>query len=186
MFELGLMGIEIPEEFGGQGGTFFQSVVAVEEIAAVDPAASVIVDVQNTLVVNALMRWGTDEQKRKYLPRLAATLSERTRYRKLHRDRMLSHCRPAPCKRMEDFALTGRKLWITNAAEAGIFLVFANADPGAGYKGITCFIVERGAPVFRSATKKTSSASGPPPPVSSFRQLHRRSLADPWSNWQGL
>ena len=79
MFELGLMGIEIPEEFGGQGGSFFQSVLAVEEIAAVDPAASVIVDVQNTLVVNALMRWGTDEQKRKYLPRLATRHGRRVR-----------------------------------------------------------------------------------------------------------
>ena len=145
MFELGLMGIEIPEELGGQGGTFFQSVVAVEEIAAVDPAASVIVDVQNTLVVNALMRWGTDEQKRKYLPRLARdtvgayALSEAAS----GSDAFALQTRAVQTD--GGFALTGRKLWITNAAEAGIFLVFANADPGAGYKGITCFIVERGA-----------------------------------------
>lgn len=154
IFELGLMGIEIPGEFGGQGGSFFQSVVAVEEIAAVDPAASVIVDVQNTLVVNALMRWGTDEQKRKYLPRLARdtvgayALSEAAS----GSDAFALQTRAVQTD--GGFALTGRKLWITNAAEAGIFLVFANADPGAGYKGITCFIVERGAAGFQIGHKE--------------------------------
>jgi short-chain 2-methylacyl-CoA dehydrogenase len=154
MFQLGLMGIEIPEQFGGQGGSFFQSVVAVEEIAAVDPAASVIVDVQNTLVVNAVMRWGTDEQKRKYLPRLA-------------RDTVGAYALSEAASGSDAFALqtravqtdgglalTGRKLWITNAAEAGMFLVFANADPEAGYKGITCFIVERGASGFQIGHKE--------------------------------
>lgn len=154
MFQLGLMGIEIPEELGGQGGSFFQSVVAVEEIAAVDPAASVIVDVQNTLVVNALMRWGTDEQKRKYLPRLARdtvgayALSEAAS----GSDAFALQTRAVQID--GGFALTGRKLWITNAAEAGIFLVFANADPSAGYKGITCFIVERGASGFQIGHKE--------------------------------
>jgi alkylation response protein AidB-like acyl-CoA dehydrogenase len=154
MFELGLMGIEIPEEFGGQGGSFFQSVMAVEEIAAVDPAASVIVDVQNTLVINALMRWGTDEQKRKYLPRLARdtvgayALSEAAS----GSDAFALQTRAVQTD--GGFALAGRKLWITNAAEAGIFLVFANADPGAGYKGITCFIVERGAAGFQIGHKE--------------------------------
>jgi butyryl-CoA dehydrogenase/short/branched chain acyl-CoA dehydrogenase len=142
-FNLGLMGIEVPEEFGGQGGSFFQSVLAVEEIAAVDPAAAVIVDVQNTLVVNALMRWGSDEQKRRYLPRLAKdtvgayALSEAAS----GSDAFALQMRAV--RGDDGFVLTGRKLWITNAAEAGIFLVFANADPGAGYKGITCFVVER-------------------------------------------
>ena len=154
MFQLGLMGIEIPEEFGGQGGSFFQSVVAVEEIAAVDPAASVIVDVQNTLVINALMRWGTEEQKRKYFPRLARdtvgayALSEAAS----GSDAFALQTRAVQTDGA--FALTGRKLWITNAAEAGIFLVFANADPGAGYKGITCFIVERGASGFQIGHKE--------------------------------
>ncbi len=154
MFQLGLMGIEIPEELGGQGGSFFQSVVAVEEIAAVDPAASVIVDVQNTLVVNALMRWGTEEQKRKYLPRLARdtvgayALSEAAS----GSDAFALQTRAVQTD--GGFALTGRKLWITNAAEAGIFLVFANADPGAGYKGITCFIVERGGSGFQIGHKE--------------------------------
>lgn len=143
LFNLGLMGIEIPEELGGQDGTFFQSVVAVEEIAAVDPAAAVIVDVQNTLVVNAFLRWGTEAQKRKYLPRLAKdtvgayALSEAVS----GSDAFALQSRATAAG--DEYLLTGRKLWITNAAEAGIFLVFANAQPDAGYRGITCFIVER-------------------------------------------
>jgi alkylation response protein AidB-like acyl-CoA dehydrogenase len=142
-FGLGLMGIEIPEEFGGQGGTFFQSVLAVEETAAVDPAAAVIIDVQNTLVVNAFMRWGTEEQKRRYLTRLAKdtvgayALSEAAS----GSDAFALQTRAVADG--DGFRISGRKLWITNAAEAGIFLVFANANPEAGYKGITCFIVER-------------------------------------------
>jgi alkylation response protein AidB-like acyl-CoA dehydrogenase len=147
LFELGLMGIEIPEEYGGQGGTFFQSVLAVEEIAAVDPAAAVIVDVQNTLVVNAILKWGTEEQKQRYLPRLAKdtvgayALSEAGS----GSDAFALQTR-AVAAEGGGYSLTGRKLWITNAAEAGIFLVFANANPEAGYKGITCFIVERESP----------------------------------------
>ena len=141
-FGLGLMGIEIPEEFGGQGGTFFQSVLAVEEVAAVDPAASVIIDVQNTLVVNAFLRWGTEEQKRRYLTQLAKdtigayALSEAAS----GSDAFALQTRAVADG--DGFRISGRKLWITNAAEAGIFLVFANANPEAGYKGITCFIVE--------------------------------------------
>jgi alkylation response protein AidB-like acyl-CoA dehydrogenase len=154
MFGLGLMGIEIPEEFGGQGGTFSQSVSAVEEIAAVDPAAAVIVDVQNTLVVNALMRWGNDEQKSEFLPRLAKdtvgayALSEAAS----GSDAFALQTRAGP--RGGGHVLSGRKLWITNAAEAGIFLVFANAHPEAGYKGITCFIVERDTPGFHVGHKE--------------------------------
>jgi short-chain 2-methylacyl-CoA dehydrogenase len=154
LFDLGLMGIEIPEEFGGQGGTFFQSVVAVEEIAAVDPAASVIVDVQNTLVINALLRWGTGEQKREYLSRLAKdmvgayALSEASS----GSDAFALQARATPDE--IGFVLHGRKLWITNAAEAGVFLVFANADPAAGYKGITCFIVDRETPGLEVGRKE--------------------------------
>jgi butyryl-CoA dehydrogenase/short/branched chain acyl-CoA dehydrogenase len=142
-FEMGLMGIEIPEEYGGQGGTFFQSVLAVEELSAVDPSAGVIVDVQNTICNNALLRWATPGQKSKYLPRLAG---------KMVASYALSEAGSgsdafAMATRAEDrgdhFLLNGRKLWITNAAEAGFFLLFANANPEAGYKGVTAFLVER-------------------------------------------
>jgi butyryl-CoA dehydrogenase/short/branched chain acyl-CoA dehydrogenase len=154
LFEMGLMGIEIPEEYGGQGGTFFQAVLAVEEIAAVDPSAGVIVDVQNTLVINALMRWGTEEQKRRYLPRLASdtvgayALSEAAS----GSDAFALQTRAA--REGDGYRLNGQKLWITNAAEAGLFLIFANLNPEAGYKGITCFLVERDAPGFRVGRKE--------------------------------
>jgi short-chain 2-methylacyl-CoA dehydrogenase len=153
-FEMGLMGIEIPEEYGGQGGTFFQAILAVEELSAVDPSAGVIVDVQNTICNNALLRWATPEQKSKYLPRLAA-------------DTVASYCLSeagsgsdafAMATRAEDhgdhFLLTGRKLWITNAAEAGFFLLFANANPTAGYKGVTAFLIERDFPGFQVGKKE--------------------------------
>ncbi|MCC6362886.1 MAG: acyl-CoA dehydrogenase [Bryobacterales bacterium] len=154
MFELGLMGIEIPEEYGGQGGSFFQSVLAVEELAVVDPSAAVIVDVQNTLVNNAMMRWTNEEQRRRYLPRLAS-------------DTVASYALSeagsgsdafALATRAEDkgdhFLLNGRKLWITNAAEAGLFLLFATVNPEAGYRGITCFLVERGLAGFGVGKKE--------------------------------
>src|ERR1700680_723006 len=153
-FDMGLMGIEIPEEYGGQGGTFFQPILAVEELSAVDPSAGVIVDVQNTICNNALLRWATPEQKSKYLPRLAA-------------DTVASYCLSesgsgsdafAMATRAEDrgdhFLLTGRKLWITNAAEAGFFLLFANANPDAGYKGVTAFLIERDFPGFQVGKKE--------------------------------
>jgi short/branched chain acyl-CoA dehydrogenase len=153
-FEIGLMGIEIPEEYGGQGGTFFQAVLAVEELSAVDPSAGVIVDVQNTLSINALMRWASREQKSRYLPALAANtvaayaLSEAGSGSDAF----------AMASRAEDkgdhFLLNGRKLWITNAAEAGLFLLFANARPEAGYKGITAFLIERSFPGFHVGKKE--------------------------------
>jgi len=143
MFELGLMGIDIKEEYGGQGGSFFQSVLAIEELAKVDPAASVIVDVQNTLVSNAIEAFGNAEQKKKYLSRLAT-------------ESVGAYALSEPASGSDAFALTtrakattdgfvisGRKLWITNAAEADIFLLFATVDPSAGYKGITCFLIDR-------------------------------------------
>jgi butyryl-CoA dehydrogenase/short/branched chain acyl-CoA dehydrogenase len=153
-FDVGLMGIEIPEEFGGQGGTFFQSVLAVEEIAAVDPAAGVIVDVQNTLVNNAILRWGSDDQKRRYLPRLAAdTLSAYALSEAGSGSDAFSLTTRAEAL-ADHFTITGRKLWITNAAEAGLFLLFANVQPEAGYRGITCFLVERDFPGFQVGKKE--------------------------------
>jgi len=153
-FELGLMSIEVPEEYGGQGGNFFQAVLAVEELAAVDPSAAVIVDVQNTLVLNALQRWGTDDQKRRYLPRLARdTVSAYA----LSESGSGSDAFALSTRAVEDgdsYLLTGRKLWITNAYEAGLFLVFANANPAAGYRGITCFMVERETPGFTVGKKE--------------------------------
>src|ERR1051325_7021026 len=153
-FEMGLMGIEIPEEFGGQGGSFFQAVLAVEELSAVDPSAGVIVDVQNTICNNALLKWATPQQKSKYLPRLAE---------KMVASYALSEAGSgsdafAMATRAEDkgdhFLLTGRKLWITNAAEAGFFLLFANANPAAGYKGVTAFLIEREFPGFQVGKKE--------------------------------
>ena len=153
-FQLGLMGIEIPEEFGGQGGNFFQCVLAVEELSAVDPSAGVIVDVQNTLVNNALMRWGSAEQKRRYLPRLAAdtvgayALSEAGSGSDAFA--LATRARDSG----DHFLLDGRKLWITNAAEAGLYLIFANINPEAGYRGVTAFLVERDFPGFQVGKKE--------------------------------
>jgi butyryl-CoA dehydrogenase/short/branched chain acyl-CoA dehydrogenase len=153
-FELGLMGVEIPEEYGGAGGTFFQAVLAIEELAAVDPAASVIVDVHNTLVNNAVLRWATEEQKRRWLPRLA---SDTVGAYALSESGAGSDAFALATRAVESgdgYALDGRKLWITNAAEAGVFLVFATVNPDAGYKGITCFVIERGAPGFSVGKKE--------------------------------
>jgi alkylation response protein AidB-like acyl-CoA dehydrogenase len=154
LFALGLMGIEIPEEYGGAGGTFFEAILAVEEISAVDPAVGVLVDVQNTLCINALVRWATEEQKRKYLARLAKdtigayALSEASS----GSDAFALQARAV--KRGDDYVLNGQKLWITNAKEAGLFIVFATLDPAAGYKGITAFLVEKGAAGFSLGKKE--------------------------------
>ncbi len=154
LFSLGLMGIEIPTEHGGSGGTFFEAILAVEEISSTDPSVGVLVDVQNTLCVNALLRWGTEAQKRKYLPTMAAdtvaayALSEAAS----GSDAFALQARAE--KRGDEYVLNGQKLWITNAKEAGIFLVFATLDPAAGYKGITAFIVEKGFPGFTVGKKE--------------------------------
>ncbi len=154
MFELGLMGIGIPEQYGGQAGNFFLSVLAIEELAKVDPSASVIVDVQNTLVSNAIERWANPEQKERYLSRLADrsvgsyALSEASS----GSDAFALTTRAIPDG--GGYRLTGRKLWITNAAEADIFLVFATIDPSAGYRGITCFLIERDIPGFQVGKKE--------------------------------
>ena len=154
LFELGVMGIEIPESYGGSGGTFFHAVLAVEELSRVDPSVGVLVDVQNTLVINALLRWGSDEIKRRYLPRLAAktvgayALSEAGSGSDAFA--LTTRARPAG----DAFMLTGRKLWITNGNEADLFIVFATVDPDAGYRGITAFLVERGFDGFTVGKKE--------------------------------
>lgn len=153
-FELGLMGIEIPEDYGGQGGSFFMSCLAVEELSRVDPSVGVIVDVQNTLVNNALLNWANDEQKKKYLPKLANewlgayALSEAAS----GSDAFALQTRAED--KGDRYVLNGRKLWITNALEAGLFIVFATVDPSAGYKGITAFLVERDFPGFSVGKKE--------------------------------
>jgi short/branched chain acyl-CoA dehydrogenase len=153
-FELGLMGIEIPEEYGGQGGTFFQCVLAVEELSAVDPSAGVIVDVQNTIVNNALLRWSNLEQKKRYLPRLAENTVSSYALSEAGSGSDAFALATRAVDQGDHFLLTGRKLWITNAAESGVFLLFANANPEAGYRGITAFIVERGFPGFQVGKKE--------------------------------
>ncbi len=154
MFELGLMSIDIQEQYGGQGGTFFQSVLAIEELAKVDPSASVIVDVQNTLVSNAIERWSNPQQKQQYLSRLA---SGSVGSYALSESGSGSDAFALTTRAVADgdgYRISGRKLWITNAAEAGIFLVFATIDPAAGYRGITCFLIERDMPGFQVGKKE--------------------------------
>jgi alkylation response protein AidB-like acyl-CoA dehydrogenase len=154
LFALGVMGVEVPESDGGGGATFFHSVLAVEALSRVDPSVGVLVDVQNTLVVNAILRWGSQAQHREYLPRLAQksvgayALSEAGS----GSDAFALATRAVP--RGDGFVLTGRKLWITNATEADLFVVFANANPDEGYRGITAFLIERGAAGFTVGKKE--------------------------------
>jgi butyryl-CoA dehydrogenase/short/branched chain acyl-CoA dehydrogenase len=153
-FELGIMGIEVPEQWGGAGSTFFNAVLVVEELSHVDASCGVLVDVQNTLVNNAILRWGNEDQKSKYLTLLsrdtvgAYALSEAGSG---------SDAFGLACKaedKGDHWVLNGQKLWITNAYEAGIFIVFANANPDAGYKGITAFLIERDFPGFAVGKKE--------------------------------
>ena len=153
-FEMGLMGIEIPEEYGGQGGSFFQAVLAVEELSAVDPSAGVIVDVQNTIVNNALMKWATPGQKAKYLPRLASNTVACYALSEAGSGSDAFAMATRAVDGGDHFLLTGRKLWITNAAEAGFFLLFANAKPEDGYRGVTAFLIEREFPGFQVGKKE--------------------------------
>jgi alkylation response protein AidB-like acyl-CoA dehydrogenase len=154
LFNLGLMGIEIPIEYGGSGGTFFEAILAVEEVSAVDPSVGVLIDVQNTLCINALLRWGTPEQKKIYLPRLATdtvgayALSEAGSGSDAFALQMRAE------KRGDSYLLNGQKLWITNAREAGLFIDFATLDPSAGYKGITAFLVDKRVPGFSLGKKE--------------------------------
>jgi len=154
LFQLGVMGVEIPSEQGGAGSSFFNAVLAVQALARVDPSVAVLVDVQNTLVENALLRWGSAEQRDRYCPKLASewvgsyALSEASS----GSDAFALKARAE--KRGQRFVLNGRKLWITNAAESSLFIVFANVDPDKGYKGITAFLVERGFPGFSVGKKE--------------------------------
>jgi alkylation response protein AidB-like acyl-CoA dehydrogenase len=153
-FELGLMGIEVPEQYGGAGGSIFMAMLAIEELARVDASAAIYVDVHNTLVNNAVLRWGNDEQKARFFPRLTTEL-------------LGAFALSEPASGSDAFALesraervdggwslTGRKFWITNGAEAGFFIVFANTDFSKGYKGITAFLVERELPGFSIGKKE--------------------------------
>jgi butyryl-CoA dehydrogenase/short/branched chain acyl-CoA dehydrogenase len=153
-FALGLMGIEIPEEYGGQGGNFFQCVLAVEELSAVDPSAGVIVDVQNTICNNAILRWGNAAQKKQYLPRLAENTVASYALSEAGSGSDAFALATRAVDRGDHYLLTGRKLWITNAAEAGLYVLFANANPEAGYRGITAFLIERGFPGFQVGKKE--------------------------------
>lgn len=154
LFDMGIMGIEIPEEFGGTGADFFTSVLIVEELSRVDPSIATLVDVQNTLVINALLRWGSEELKARYLPRLASdtigayALSEAGS----GSDAFALSCRATADG--DDWLLEGHKLWITNGNEAGLFIVFATVDPSAGYKGITAFFVEKDSDGFSIGKKE--------------------------------
>ena len=169
------MGIEIPEELGGGGASFFHAVLAVEALSRVDPSVGVLVDVQNTLVINALLRWGNE--------RHPAALSAEARGRHGRRlravgvrfgQRRVRADHPGD-RRGGDWSLTGRKLWITNASEAGLFIVFANVNPEAGYRGITAFLVERGIPGFTVGKKEDKLGIR----ASSTCELHLRGLPRP-------
>ena len=142
-FQLGLMAIEIPEQYGGGGGKFFEAILAVEELSRVDASAGVVVDVQNTLVNNALLRWATEEQKKRYLPRMASQLCGAYALSEAGSGSDAFALQTRAELKGSDYVLNGHKLWITNAKEAGLFILFATVDPAAGYKGITAFIVEK-------------------------------------------
>jgi alkylation response protein AidB-like acyl-CoA dehydrogenase len=153
-FQLGLMGIEVPEQYGGGGGRFFEAILAVEELSRADASAGVVVDVQNTLVNNALLRWTTEEQRKRYLPRMvtdtvgAYALSEAGSGSDAFALQTKAELKGS------DYLLNGRKLWITNGKEAGLFILFATVDPSAGYKGITAFIIEKDFPGFSVGKKE--------------------------------
>ncbi len=154
LFDLGVMGIEIPEAHGGAGASFFHAVLAVEALSRVDPSIAVMVDVQNTLVINALLRWGADDLKQRHLPGLAGNtvgayaLSEAGSGSDAFA--LVTRAAESP----DGFVLNGRKLWITNGSEAGLFIVFATINPDAGYRGITAFVVERDCPGFTVGKKE--------------------------------
>jgi alkylation response protein AidB-like acyl-CoA dehydrogenase len=153
-FQLGLMGIEIPPEYGGGGGTFFEACLAVEEISRVDASAGVIVDVQNTLTANAFLKWGTSEQKKKYLSRMAADTVGAYALSEAGSGSDAFALQTRAELKGNEYILNGHKLWITNGKEAGIFILFATVDPAAGYKGITAFVIEREFPGFSVGKKE--------------------------------
>jgi alkylation response protein AidB-like acyl-CoA dehydrogenase len=154
LFDLGVMGIEIPESYGGAGASFFHAVLAVEALSRVDPSIGVLVDVQNTLVINALLRWGNNDIKQRYLPKLAANTVGAYCLSEAGSGSDAFALQTRAVEAGDGFKITGRKLWITNGNEADVFLVFANINPDAGYRGITAFIVERGTPGFTVGKKE--------------------------------
>ena len=153
-FQLGLMGIEIPEQYGGGGAKFFEAILAVEELSRVDASAGVIVDVQNTLVNNALLRWGSAEQKKRYLPKMAADTVGAYALSEAGSGSDAFALQTRAELKGSDYVLNGRKLWITNGKEAGLFVLFATLDPAAGYKGITAFLIEKDFPGFSVGKKE--------------------------------
>jgi alkylation response protein AidB-like acyl-CoA dehydrogenase len=153
-FQLGLMGIEIPEQYGGGGAKFFEAILAVEELSRVDASAGVVVDVQNTLVNNAFLRWGNAEQKKRYLPKMAADTVGAYALSEAGSGSDAFALQTRAELKGSDYVLNGRKLWITNAKEAGLFVLFATIDPAAGYKGITAFLVEKDFPGFSVGKKE--------------------------------
>ena len=153
-FQLGLMGIEIPEQYGGGGAKFFESILAVEELSRVDASSGVIVDVQNTLVNNALLRWGTEDQKKRLLPRMASEMIGAYALSEAGSGSDAFALQTRATLKGSEYVLNGRKLWITNGKEAGLFILFATLDPSAGYKGITAFLIEKDFPGFTVGKKE--------------------------------
>jgi butyryl-CoA dehydrogenase/short/branched chain acyl-CoA dehydrogenase len=153
-FQLGLMGIEIPEQYGGGGAKFFEAILAVEELSRVDASSGVIVDVQNTLVNNALLRWANDEQKKRYLPKMASNTVGAYALSEAGSGSDAFALQTRATLKDSDYVLNGRKLWITNSKEAGLFVLFATLDLAAGYKGITAFLVEKDFPGFTVGKKE--------------------------------
>ncbi len=154
LFQLGVMGIEVPERYAGAGGRFFHSVIAVEELSRVDPSIGVLVDVQNTLVINALLRWGNDDVRGRYLPALSTRMVGAYALSEAGSGSDAFALTTSAVMDGDEYVLTGRKLWITNANEADLFIVFATVDIDAGYRGITAFLVERGFPGFTVGRKE--------------------------------
>src|SRR3979411_344496 len=153
-FQLGLMGMEIPEQYGGAGGKFFEAILAVEEFSRADASAGVIVDVQNTLVANAILRWANDDQKKRYLPKMAADTVGAYALSEAGSGSDAFALQTKAEIKSSAFVLNGRKLWITNGKEAGLFVLFATVDPAAGYKGITAFLIEKNFPGFTVGKKE--------------------------------
>jgi alkylation response protein AidB-like acyl-CoA dehydrogenase len=153
-FELGLMGIETPEEYGGAGASFFTAILAVEELSRVDASVGVLVDVQNTLVNNALIHWGTSAQKQKYLKKLASESVGAYALSEAGSGSDAFAMQTRAVEKGDHYLINGQKLWITNGIEADIFVLFANANPEAGYRGITAFVIEKGFPGFSVGKKE--------------------------------
>lgn len=154
LFELGVMAIEVPVNLGGAGASFFMSVIAVEELSRVDPSIGVLVDVQNTLVINALLRWGTDDIQRRFLPKLAGGVIGAYALSEVGSGSDAFAMTTRAVSSGEEYVLTGRKFWITNASEAALFIVFATIDPNAGHRGITAFLVNRDTPGLQVGKKE--------------------------------